>query len=50
MILHVTEAKYLKDYQVQVSFNDGRTGIADLEDALYGTVFQPLKDKNFFLR
>ena len=48
MILHITEAKYLKNYQVQVSFNDGRTGIANLKDALYGTVFQSLKDKDLF--
>ena len=48
MILHVTEAKYMKDYQVEVSFNDGRKGIANLKEALHGTVFQPLKDKNLF--
>lgn len=48
MILHVTEVKYLEDYQVQVSFNDGRTGIADLKEALHGTVFQALKEKKLF--
>ncbi|MFH0924103.1 MAG: DUF2442 domain-containing protein [bacterium] len=48
MILHVTEAKYLNEYKVEVSFNDGRKGIADLKDVLKGYVFQPLKDKHIF--
>lgn len=48
MILHVTNAKYAGDYKVEVTFNDGRSGIADLEDALNGPVFNPLKDKMMF--
>lgn len=36
MFLHVTSAKYLKDYSVEVSFNNGRKGIADLSTALKG--------------
>lgn len=48
MFLHVTEAKYLGGYKVAVSFNDGRTGVADLSAALKGTVFEPLKDISVF--
>ncbi len=48
MILHITEAKYLKDYKVQVVFNDGKRGVADLSGVLHGPVFDPLKDKKFF--
>lgn len=48
MILHVTEAKYLDEYKVQVSFNNGRTGVADLAGALYGPIFAPLKEKSYF--
>ncbi len=48
MILHVTDAKYLDEHKVEVSFNDGRKGIADLSNALRGSVFQPLKDKSIF--
>ena len=48
MILHVTDAKYLDGYKVEVSFNDGRKGIADLSEALRGHVFQPLKDISIF--
>ena len=48
MILHVTDAKYAGDYRVEVSFNDGREGIADLSEALRGPVFEPLRDKSKF--
>lgn len=50
MILHVTAAKYLDNYRVQLSFSDGRNGVADLNDSLEGTVFAPLKDKSFFAK
>ncbi len=48
MFLHVTDAKYLTDYKVEVSFNNGRTGVADLTDALKGAMFEPLKDQSAF--
>jgi len=48
MILHVISAKYIEDYKVEVSFNNGCKGIADLSDALRGSVFEPLKDKKIF--
>lgn len=48
MILHVIDAKYLGGYKVEISFNDGRKGIADLSNALQGPVFQPLKNESIF--
>ncbi len=48
MFLHVTNATYLTDYKVEVTFNNGRTGIADLSDALKGAMFEPLKNKTEF--
>jgi len=48
MFLHVTKAKYLTDYKVWLSFNDGTEGEIDLTSELYGEVFEPLKDKDFF--
>ncbi len=48
MFLHVTEAKYLRDYLVEVAFNDGRRGVVDLSTALNGPVFEPLKSKTMF--
>lgn len=50
MFLHVIEAKYLHDYTVEVAFNDGRRGRADLTEALHGPVFEPLKDVACFSR
>jgi len=48
MFLHITEAKYIKDYMVEVSFNNGRKGVANLSDALKGPVFESLKNKSNF--
>ena len=48
MILCVTDARYLDGHKVDVAFNDGRKGIADLSGALRGHVFQPLKDESIF--
>ena len=48
MILHVMSAKYLEDYKIEVTFNNGRKGVADLSEALRGPVFEPLKDKMVF--
>lgn len=50
MFLHVTEARHLHDYVVEVTFNDGRKGCADLSGALRGAVFEPLKDIAKFSR
>lgn len=48
MFLHITKAKYIKDYEVEVSFNNGRKGVADLSSALKGPVFESLKNKSEF--
>ncbi len=48
MFLHVTNARYLEGYKVEVSFNNGRKGIADLSEALKGPIFEPLKNKSEF--
>jgi hypothetical protein len=50
MFLHIKEAQYLGDYRIAVTFNDGRSGIADLAGTLQGGVFEALKDKNEFAR
>ncbi len=48
MSLHVTNAKYIEDYKIKVSFNDGRNGVADLTDALHGSMFEALKNISEF--
>jgi len=48
MFLFIEEAKYLNDYKVELKFTNNKIGIADLKDELYGTIFEPLKDKKLF--
>lgn len=48
MFIHVTQAKYLKDYKVWLLFNDGVEGEVDLSSELDGEIFEPLKDLSFF--
>ena len=48
MILHVTEAKYLKEFIIWLKFNDGAEGIVDLKNELYGEMFEPLRDTEGF--
>ena len=48
MILHVTEAKYLKEFIIWLKFNDGAEGIVDLKNELYGEMFEPLQDTENF--
>jgi hypothetical protein len=40
----------LRPYVVEVVFADGSAREIDLESELYGTVFEPLKDPEFFAR
>ncbi len=48
MFIHVEKAKYVKDYKVWLSFNDGAEGEIDLSSELDGEIFEPLKDISFF--
>ena len=50
MFLHVTEAKHIEGYKIEVSFNDGRSGVADLSTVLRGPVFEPLKSTPEFAK
>ncbi len=48
MILHVTEAKYVENFKIELSFNNGKSGVVDLSDSLKGPVFEQLKEKSEF--
>jgi hypothetical protein len=50
VLVHVTSATYVDGYRIQVTFNDGRTGIADLAESLDGPVFENLKNEADFQR
>jgi hypothetical protein len=47
-MLMVKNASYQSNYRIWVEFNNGENGIVDLNGALWGTVFEPLKDLNEF--
>lgn len=49
-MLEVIQAQYQSGYKVWVEFNDGVAGVVDLSDALWGPVFEPLKDVERFQR
>lgn len=46
--MHVIEVIYLEKYRLRLSFNDGIIKDVDLKDELYGEVFEPLMDVEFF--
>jgi len=45
---HVVEARYLGDYKVWLEFNDGRKGVVDLADELYGDEMSKLRNRDRF--
>ena len=48
MFIHVTEAEYIDEYKVRVTFNNGQQSLVNLLPVLEGPVFEPLKDKAIF--
>ena len=48
LFLHVICVEYLDKYQLKLTFNNGIEGIVDLEQELYGEIFEPLKAKSLF--
>jgi hypothetical protein len=47
-MLEVIGAVYLEGFKIRVSFNNGDEGVVDLSEALWGPVFEPLKDPKRF--
>jgi hypothetical protein len=48
MVTRIINAKYIDKYIIWIQFNDGIEGKVNLEDELWGPVFEPLKDINQF--
>jgi hypothetical protein len=48
MFLHVVKVTYLNDYKLRLKFNNGVVKDVDLQDELYGEIFEPLKDIDIF--
>jgi len=48
MILHITKVNYLSDYKLNVSFNNGESGVADLSSVVRKGVFKALEPQEKF--
>jgi hypothetical protein len=48
MFLEVSKAKYLDNYRLLLTFNDGISKTVDLQNELNGKIFGPLKDMDYF--
>jgi len=48
MFLHITKARPLDGYRIEVRFDNGREGVADLTEALEGPMFESLQDPDVF--
>ena len=46
----VLKVRALPGYRLSVEFDDGVGGEVDLSERLFGPVFEPLKDVDFFAR
>lgn len=46
----VVNFKYLSEYKLILTFDDGKVKLVDLKDRLWGEVFEPLKNINYFKR
>jgi len=44
----VVRAKYVSDYLVDITFDDGTQKVIDFSQWLKGPVFKPLRDKLYF--
>lgn len=44
----IRDARYLKDYKIKLTFEDGTQKEVDLEPYLEGEIFKPLRDVEYF--
>ena len=48
LLIKIIKADYVSDYKIKLCFTDGLKGIVDLKDEIWGEVFEPLKDIEYF--
>lgn len=46
----VVSVRPLEDFQLEVAFDDGVSGVVCLKDRLFGPMFEPLRDLTLFRR
>ena len=47
-MLVVTRAEYVAGYRIRLEFGNGESGVVDLEEDLWGPMFEPLRDRAKF--
>lgn len=47
-MIKVKKAEYVKDYKIEITFNNDEAVVVNLENELEGEVFSPLKDIDVF--
>ena len=50
MIPRLKSASHVGGYRLRLEFSDGTAGEVDLESQLWGEVFEPLRDPEYFRR
>ncbi len=48
MMEKLTRIQALPDWRLEVRFSDGTSGVISIKERLFGPVFEPLKDPEFF--
>ncbi len=48
MFLHVKDVSYVSGYTLRLTFDNGDEGEVNLENELWGEMFEPLKDPELF--
>jgi hypothetical protein len=48
MFLHVNNVEHIEAYKLRLTFSDQNTQEIDLSAELYGEIFEPLKDIEYF--
>ena len=49
-MLKITDVEYIKEFELLLTFNDGKVKRVDLKDKLNGSIFEPLKDRRNFIQ
>ena len=49
-ILHIIDARVIGDHSLYLAFDDGASKVVDLFDQLYGPIFEPLRDPEYYSR
>ena len=50
MFLEVSKAEYIDNYRIKLTFNNGEAKIVDLQNEMNGSVYEPLRQLDYFKR